>query len=89
MTDGELMSEIANAYSQCPRFDQSEFYQDPSAATVASRRLILRDFVLRHLLNEEAVEAAMEELEEILSDEAELEARHYFEQGYRMGRAAK
>ena len=80
-----MTEKLLELYKMCYRFDEGELYQSEEYQKLlqkvkAARTLLARDSSLL---------ASIEAYSELQDDMTELEAQHYFIEGYKMGLAAR
>lgn len=79
-----MMSSMEELYQRAKRFDEGEIYQSPEYDKIAKRQMELyRE--MRALFGPFIV-PLLEEYTDQIGEECEMECRHFFEQGYRMGK---
>lgn len=77
-----MNTELLEKYESCTRFDEGAGYKTKEFQEISKRRELLR-CLIEETFGEQIL-PLMEEYTACLYDEMELEAWHYFEQGYRM-----
>ncbi len=78
-----MKKSIEELYRQAKRFDEGGIYQSEEYNAIARKQREL--YKNLRLLFGPTAGALLEEYTEALGDECELECRHFFEQGYRLG----
>ena len=75
---------IEELYHRAKRFDESDIYQSAEYDAVAKNQMAL--YKKMRVIFGPAIIPFLEEYTAAMGDEMELECRHFFEQGYRLGR---
>lgn len=75
---------FARVFNKAKRFDESELYQSPEYAKIAKRQVEL--YTEMRVLFGPFIAPFLEEYTTWMGEECELECRHFFAQGYLMGR---
>ena len=78
-----MKKSIEELYRKAKRFDEGDLYQSKEYSTIARNQREVYQKICA--LFGPAVVPLLEEYTAAVSDEIELECRHFFEQGYRMG----
>jgi len=79
-----MNAHMEELYHQAKRFDESELYQSDEYAAIAKAQMGL--YKKMYALFGAVIAPILEEYHAAISDELELECRHFFEQGYLLGR---
>ena len=77
----EWMEEL---YQKARRFDEGDLYQRPEHARIAKRQMEL--YTKMRVLFDPLIGPLLEEYTTQIGEEFELECRHFFMQGYLMGK---
>ncbi len=76
---------IAQLYKAAPRFDEGETFQSQEYNETVGRQEHIRELLIATF--GEGVAALLEDYAGTFYDEMELEARHFFQEGYRAASA--
>ena len=79
--------EIAKLYEDAPRFDEGELFGSPEYRRIMSRQEHIGD--LMEATFGEGVRALLDDYTGTLYEEMELEAQHFFQEGYRMAKSGR
>ncbi len=79
---GQSMDDL---YRKAKRFDESDIYQSQEYKDVCMRQLQLYEKLRRRFGAQ--ITPLLEEYTAAIDDECDLENKHFFAQGYRLGRA--
>ncbi len=76
---------IKKLYTEAPRFDEGELYQSEAYRETVRRRLEIYDRLVLEYGNN--ILSMLDSYTEAVYGEMELEARHFFAEGYKAGKA--
>lgn len=76
--------EIAKLYKDAPRFDEGDIFGSPAYRAVMSRQEHITELLVGTF--GEGVRALLDDYTGALYEEMELEAQHFFQEGYRMAK---
>lgn len=79
--------EIAKLYEDAPRFDEGDIFGSPEYRTVMMRQEHVTDLLVATF--GEGVRALLDDYTGTLYEEMELEAQHFFQEGYRMAKSGR
>ena len=78
--------ELAYAYECAPRFDEGEIRQSDEYSDICRRKIDIYEFIIaKYQMYGDEIEHLLWEFEDTFSDEMELEAMHFFAEGYTAG----
>jgi len=78
-----MKKSIEELYQRAKRFDEGELYQSEEYDAIAARQMEL--YRIMDAMFSPAIAPLMEEYMSLIYDEMEMECRHFFEQGYKIG----
>ncbi|WP_251445183.1 DUF6809 family protein [Vermiculatibacterium agrestimuris] len=78
-----MKDSLEELYQKAKRFDEGDIYQSEEYDAIARRQ---RELYTNMRLLCPAIHRLLDEYTEAMGDEMELECRHFFEQGCRLGR---